>query len=204
VKIVFVLGLPRSGTSLVQNLISQETDLRGLTFQDVGINTKVIPNRILRYHKTIKDDTSLTEVGDWDKPLEDLREYMGIRSSKWVLKSIDIDKIPQYMHVFPEARFVNCYRDPSKIWASVKDYFASTGLRWPYNPVKYTELWAKYVVAQPEKFDVVDVEKLPQWSSTREPEPTKVSEEVKRQFDVIRGYSKNVKFDQFKHRYSAE
>lgn len=201
--VLFVIGLPRSGTSLVHNLINDRTSRKAPTFKDFGLSLRDVPNKVFSYHRTLKDENSLAEDQDFNGTLRSYHRWLSSRGDHWVCKSPDhINQIPELIEVFPEARFLWCIRDSAYTMESVKDYFMATGLRWPYSPTK--ACWdALRILETRESFDYIDVESIPEWESSREPTRTFTTLELKECFTKLRGIGKRVFSHEFEERYSS-
>ena len=124
---VFIVGMPRSGSTLVEQIISSHSQVRGggeLTHvEKLGRplatgEVEVTPDRIMEFRSRY-----LEEIG---KIADD--------------KAVIIDKGSQnYLYLgllhtaFPEARFVHVRRSaPAVCWANFKQYFPSEGLGYCY------------------------------------------------------------------------
>lgn len=189
--ILIVIGLPRSGTSLVHNKIHEETGRKAIYLRDVDLE---VPRQFKEYHK----NTYLAEIHD----LPDYKEFFKNKEGNWVVKSVELDHLPSYLEWMPEADFLITVRPAGEIMASVVDYFQATGLRWPYNPEEAVKQLVRIAQAQPEKFSYVEVTELPEWSSQREPTKTFTSLNIGHKFDELKGYIERVESGQFKERYS--
>jgi hypothetical protein len=193
--IVFVLGLPRSGTSLVHNILAKETNRLAVTYKDLNLD---IPPHLRDYHRA----NELAEIHDLDMDLPHAREWLERRGDRWVVKSVELDKLPLYLETFPEARFLVTVRTAGSVMASVMDYFQATGLRWPYSPTQGLNTVLKLGKVFPEKFSWVDVESLPHWSSTpREPSRTLTVLELKTTYEKIKGNINRVDYERIKTDY---
>lgn len=201
--ILFIIGLPRSGTSLVHKLVQEESGRKAPRFKDFGIDVSRIPQRIKDLNPCVKDNESLAEDNDFDGTLAEYRKWLELRSSNcngWVCKSPDhIGAMPELLDVFPEARFLWCLRDLDKTRDSIIEYFQVTGLGWTYDPNKALEEAYRQCATHPEKFDYMDVESIPEWNSDRPKAKGKFNF-----WDVqyeVRGIAHHVQSSQFKERY---
>lgn len=194
-KLLMILGLPRSGTSLVHKLVQEETGRKAIYLKDLDLE---IPRSLEDYHKV----KHLAEIHDIPGDVEDQRKWLEKRGDNWVVKSVEVNQLPCYMDTFPEAKYIVCVRDASKTMASVTDYFQATGLTWSYGPVETMQKLVKVAKAHPEKFSHVDVEFLPQWESTREPVKTFTAMDLNYFYNELRGNTNNVTSNDFKRLYS--
>ena len=120
---IFIVGLPRSGTTLIEQIISSHSQVTGageLNFVD-------------QFGSTLASGTSAIETTDllnfrlrYLKKLEDISEG----------RIYVTDKMPQnflYLGLittaFPEAKIIHVKRNPAAVcWANYKQYFSSDGL----------------------------------------------------------------------------
>lgn len=193
-KLLMVLGLPRSGTSLVHKLVQEETGRKAIYYKDLGLE---IPRSIEDYHKV----RHMAEIHDIRGDIGDQNKWIEQKGITLV-KSVEPQNLPLYMEVFPEASFLVTVRDASKLMASVADYFQATSLRWDYNPVEAMQNLVRIAKAHPEKFSHVDVEFLPAWESQREPTKTFTSMDLNYFYNELRGNTNNVTSNDFKRLYS--
>lgn len=170
----------------------------------LGLDVSTIPQRVRDLNKTFTGNESLAEDNDFDGTLAEYRKWLELRSSAcdgWVCKSPDhIGAMPELLDVFPEARFLWCIREPSHTMSSVRDYFLTTGLRWPYNPLKALNEALYIAKTGRNDFDFIEVERLPMWTSERDSEP-RMKHEFDDVYDELRGVAQRVQFSQFKERY---
>jgi len=115
-KMIFVMGMPRSGTSLVEQILSSHSNIYGageLRYLKEAVDSNLIPTEGLSFPKNIKllDSKSFDLLG-----LDYLRliEKFGKNKGRLV-----VDKMPyNFMHVgviacsLPEAKIILCEREP--------------------------------------------------------------------------------------------
>lgn len=121
-QLVFIVGMPRSGTSLVEQIIASHPDVYGggeLNFVTRAVRELFSP--------TLKEPTVLARV-------EGLRQPVVDRTSQRIQKQMTepaprvkrfSDKLPQnFLHLglievlFPQARVIHCTRDPRDVCLS--------------------------------------------------------------------------------------
>jgi hypothetical protein len=201
--ILFVIGLPRSGTSLVHNLIHQCTDRSSPRFKDFGINVGRLPEAFIDLNKTFRDESSLAEDNDFDGTLVEYRDWLALRGDNWVCKSPDhIARLPELLDVFPEARFLICLREASETLASIHQYRAKLGVGPEYNIVRACSELGSIVRERPEQFDWINVKSIPEFESTRSGLPTGESLRINSIYSQIKGVCQRVDSREFKERYS--
>ena len=153
-KIIFIIGMPRSGTSLIEQVLSAHDDVAGageLTFLTDAIYKEFFsnPNKF--------DITNITK-----EKLKKIQAFYidRINQLSYSEKYI-VDKAPLNFKwtgfikmVFPNSYIINCNRDPMDIcWSNYKQYYSSSNLGFAYNLKKlgqfynlyneYMNFWAK-------------------------------------------------------------
>lgn len=120
-KPIFIVGMPRSGTSLVHQIIASHSEVYG-----AGELTVLSPI-INQFFKEYDNKIGFTEKG-----LLAIREkYFGYISKLNISKNIIVDKMPlNFRHIgfilsaMPEAKIIHMNRDPmATCWSIYKYYF---------------------------------------------------------------------------------
>ena len=128
---IFILGMPRSGTSLVHQIISNHKEVHG-----AGELTKI--NKFVSPFIVGEDEKNNSVIPE--KNLLSIREnYSEILTSLGVSESIIVDKMPlnfRYigfiLTAFPEAKIIHMNRDSMAVcWSIYKYYFP--GNAYSYN-----------------------------------------------------------------------
>lgn len=154
-KIIFIVGMPRSGTSLVEQILSSHSNVYG--GGELVFLNKIIKKNFLDNYQ----NTSLKDISG----LEDLiskshDEYIGKISIFDNTKKDFTDKAPLNFkfigfikNIFPNSKIINCKRDPlDTLWSNFKHYFPaslpfSNNLDDLFNYYKvyinYMEFWKK-------------------------------------------------------------
>ena len=141
---IFIVGMPRSGTSLVEQIISSHHQVHGAG--EMGELVKFIPP--LLNQMMLENSNSIKE-----KDLESIRiYYQGALSMINVSENIVTDKSPlnfEYigfiLSAFPEAKIVHLKRDPRAIcWSIYKHYFSDRGIGWAYNIEDLVDFYGLY------------------------------------------------------------
>jgi len=131
IRPIFIVGMPRSGTSLVHQIIDSHHEVYGAGELN-KLNKFVVP--ILKEYNE-EDNNSFSE-----KDLRSIREqYLDSLSNLNVSENIIIDKMPlNFRHIgfilsaFPEAKIIHMNRDPmATCWSIYKYYF--NGNSYSYN-----------------------------------------------------------------------
>jgi tetratricopeptide (TPR) repeat protein len=138
---IFIVGMPRSGTSLVEQIIASHTGVYGagelMLLQDgiFEVMEEIKKHGMNEHHfKLIKDNY---EAGI---------DKMGIQ------ENIIIDKLPLnfiyigfIMNIFPNAKIIHLTRDPMAVcWSNFKHYFVSKGNQFAYDLVDTAEFYKYY------------------------------------------------------------
>lgn len=133
VQPVFVVGMPRSGTTLVEQILSTHTAVHGAGELEI-LNRIVYP--ILQ--GLFEEDVKELSVDDAHKVHDN---YIDGLVSLNIKEKIVVDKMPLnfrfigfIMAAFPNAKIININRDPvATCWSIYKHYFSSTGNRYAYD-----------------------------------------------------------------------
>ena len=125
---IFILGMPRSGTTLVEQIVSSHSKVTGAgELNYVGILGQSIAKGMIK---------PSTEI------ISDFRQhYIEALTTRSEAKFIVTDKMPhnfQYigliLSVFPNAKVIHVNRDPAATcWSNYKHYFETTGLGYSYS-----------------------------------------------------------------------
>ena len=159
---IFILGMPRSGTTLVEQIISSHSKVKGagelkflsgyagaINCGEQSINSDTFPN----VRKFYLDELTKVSSG----------------------KKFVTDKLPQnflyiglIFHALPKAKIVHVKRDPAATcWSNFKHYFNANGLGYSYNlkdTVSYFKLYRDLMEYWDKQFGMqiyhLDYEKL--------------------------------------------
>ena len=132
IRPIFIVGMPRSGTSLVEQIISSHHEIYGAG--ELNTLNKLITPMVTAYSGV---NTKLSE-----KTILAIRkEYLDFLSSLNTPERIITDKMPinfKYigfiLRAFPEAKIINLKRDSRAIcWSIYKNYFPGNGLGFAFN-----------------------------------------------------------------------
>ena len=123
-KLIFIVGMPRSGTTLVEQIISSHSEVFGAGelkyVRQFGLNLSLDPKAI--------NTTSVSEFRE---------SYLSELSKRSNGKQFVTDKMPQnFLFIplicaaFPEAKIIHVQRNPAATcWSNFKQYFVSNSLR---------------------------------------------------------------------------
>ncbi len=161
---IFIVGMPRSGTTLVEQIISSHTEVHGcgeLEFLRLGVS-----NHIIRVNNSSELDIALPKL---------YNEYLSKIEKLNFSNKIFTDKMPHnfryigaILEAFPNAKIINLKREPMAIcWSLYKNHFSNTGLGYSYNLdtiaihfQKYEEMMRYWHEKYPGKIYDLEYEKL--------------------------------------------
>ena len=141
---IFIVGMPRSGTTLVEQIISSHSQVTGAGE--------------LNFAKQFGSDiaTGITEANN-ETLLNFRHNYLNKLRNVSNGNLIVTDKMPQNFHyigllaaVFPEAKIVHVKRNPAAVcWANYKQYFESKNIGYCYaidDVISYHKLYENLMV----------------------------------------------------------
>jgi tetratricopeptide (TPR) repeat protein len=144
IRPIFIVGMPRSGTTLVEQIIASHHEVYGAG--ELDTLTKLI-------NKNLADLLIPKKQGLVEKDFLPIRQkYLESLSRLNVTESIITDKWPlnfQYigfiLRAFPEAKIIHLKRDPvATCWSIYKHYFSEMGNGWAYNLTDLVEFYRLY------------------------------------------------------------
>ena len=142
-QVIFVFGLPRSGTTLVENIISSHDKVSGLgeiNYLNKFFNLNFIKNDQLNID-FINDFLShdlQKYYFDFVKIFDNKTEFITDKSLNiyWYLGFINI--------FFPNAKFIHCQRNPKDNCLSIFKNLFEDGQGWKYNETELVEYYKLY------------------------------------------------------------
>ena len=132
IRPIFVVGMPRSGTSLVEQIISSHQEVYGGGELNT-LNKLIFP---------MVNEFSVKKTHVSEKTILSIRkDYLDFISSLNTPESIITDKMPTnfryisfILKAFPEAKIINLKRDSRAIcWSIYQRYFPGNGLGFAFN-----------------------------------------------------------------------
>ena len=138
-KPVFILGMPRSGTTLVEQIISSHTEVNGAGELDY----------VERFGQSI---TKGMIESSTETILDFRQRYIEALKKRADSRSIVIDKMPlnfRYIGLifaaFPDVKIVHVYRDSAATcWSNYKHYFPAKGVGYNYDLKDITTYFRLY------------------------------------------------------------
>ena len=146
-KILFILGMPRSGTSLVEQIISSHSNVYGageLPYLHNIVNNAFSDNKILNLNK-------LGELNN-EKKLQDIADYYISLISNYEFKeNLITDKAPLNFlwiglikAIFPNSKIIHCTRSPKDNCLSLYKNFFDDNLNWTYDETDLLRFYQEY------------------------------------------------------------
>jgi tetratricopeptide (TPR) repeat protein len=145
---IFIVGMPRSGTSLIEQILSTHADVFGggeLPYFAQAINSRVPLSGGVDCTASISSASDEDFVEIAERYLMQLRKLDG--SARFVT-----DKLPNnFLHigliktVLPNARIIHCVRDArDTCWSIYKNYFAGRGHTYAYEQSELGRYYSAY------------------------------------------------------------
>jgi len=156
---IFILGMPRSGTTLVEQILSSHNKIFGageLNFlRQVTTKFFVLGDK-LNNQKIIEEINSSNNILNF--------EYYKLINYLKIKESIITDKAPQnyiwigfIKYFFPNAKIIHCCRNKKDVLLSIyKNNFGSSDMDWSYDPgdiVRYYNLYSDLIKFWKYKFE---------------------------------------------------
>ena len=157
-QIIFICGMPRSGTTLVEQLIASHSKVNGAG--ELEYLQSIIQNNFIDELKLNKQ--RIIEEASYEKNLlfETYQKLINFHNFK---KNIITDKAPQNFiwigfikFFFSNVKIINCSRNPKDNCLSLfKNYFPSNDMLWSFDQIdiaKYYNLYLKLINFWKSKF----------------------------------------------------
>lgn len=132
---VFVIGMPRSSTTLVEHVLGAHSQVTGASeLPDVGL---ILADESIRRGKPFPTWVGDASAQDWQRLGED---YLA-RTRRWQTRALFTDKMPEnwlylgaILRMLPGARVIRCRREPLETaWSCYKQLFAPGMFHWSYD-----------------------------------------------------------------------
>jgi tetratricopeptide (TPR) repeat protein len=143
-ELIFIVGLPRSGTTLVEQILAAHDQVEGAG--ELPFLPMLIQEESARLGKPYLDWAAVATEADW-KRLAQI--YLQHTARYRLQKPISTDKLPENWHylgairsMFPAARIVDCQRDPLETaWSCYKQLFAPGRVAFSYKMENLARYW---------------------------------------------------------------
>ena len=147
-KIIFVLGMPRSGTSLIEQIVSSHSKVIG--GGELPILSKIIKDNFIdsdglnldKLSKIIKDPKNLQLIAN---------DYFNFTQYFNIGEKFIIDKAPLNFRwigfikiLFPNSKIIHCYREPKNNCLSIYKNLFEGGLGFSYNENDLVKFYKAY------------------------------------------------------------
>ena len=138
VKPIFILGMPRSGTSLVEQIVSNHTQVFGAGELDI------LPISV--------ENSGWKNSNDFEEIIHSIRKEYLEKISLISKKKYITDKLPGnfkrigfILNAFPNSKIIHLQRNPMAIcWSNYKSNFNSTGMAFTLNQEYIAEYYLLY------------------------------------------------------------
>ncbi len=138
-KPIFIIGMPRSGTSLLEQILSTHSKIYGAGE--------------LNYLQKIIDKLGLEKPYNMKEYFNEIRKYYYSQISKISNSDFIIDKLPSnfrwvgfIIKAFPEAKIIHIQRNPMAVcWSNYKNFFLDSGLDFNLNQRDVAEYYSMYL-----------------------------------------------------------
>ena len=143
-KYIFIVGMPRSGTTLTEQIISSHSSVYGageLSFLEVGIQKFLLKEDLIKTKKIsinelekIKDYyLKCTDIFESDNKIITDKAPLNFRWIGFIIK------------LFPNSKIIHCQRDPMDVcFSNFKNSFSSKALSFGYNIKKLGHYFNSY------------------------------------------------------------
>ena len=148
-NIIFILGMPRSGTSLVEQIITSHSKVFG--GGELPILSNIIKNNFIKNNDTLIDDFNNVILDSL--VMNKLRlEYLNFIENFQYKEKYITDKAPLNFrwigfikHLFPNAKIIHCTRDPKNNCLSMFKNLFEGGLNFTYDQDDLVEYYKNYL-----------------------------------------------------------
>ena len=126
-KLIFIVGMPRSGTSLVEQILSSHQEVFG------GGELPFLEKEVRKFFQKFEKNNQLNIEEIHNLVVDCKKKYLERISNYNNSSKIFTDKAPLNFrfigfikYIFPNAKIINCKRDPMDIiWSNFKNYFSN-------------------------------------------------------------------------------
>ncbi len=146
-EVIFLVGLPRSGTTLVEQVLASHSQVEGAS--ELPYLTQVVEQESRRRGRPLADWAALATADDWARLGA---QYLAL-SAHWRLRRpIATDKLPEnwllagaVLQMLPAARVIDCRRDALETcWSCYKQLFGPGMAHFTYSFEGLAAYWHAY------------------------------------------------------------
>ena len=146
-EVIFIVGLPRSGTTVVEQILGSHPQVEGAN--ELPDLAAIIDGETKRLRKPFAQWAALASNEDWERLGKDYLE----RTRRWrTFKPIHTDKMPEnwiytaaIRAMLPAARVIDSRRDRVETgWSCFKQLFAPNRVAWSYSYAELSAYWRDY------------------------------------------------------------
>jgi tetratricopeptide (TPR) repeat protein len=146
-ELIFLVGLPRSGTTLVEQVLSAHPDVEGAN--ELPYLPQLIQQESMLRGKAYPAWVSDMTPSDWRR-LGD--EYLSLTARWRTKRPKSTDKLPEnWLYIgaiermFPGSKIIDCLRDPVEtVWSCYKQLFAPGRVNFSYRFEDLRDFWLSY------------------------------------------------------------
>ena len=147
-KIIFIVGMPRSGTTLVEQILSSHNKIYGageLEFLTDILKKKIFDNELYNLPKKFYEaDKNIFNKVQYEY-LSNIKKFNA--DSEYVVDKAPLNFrwIGYINYIFPNSKIIHCKRNPMDIcWSNFKHHFSSKALSYSYNQSILGEFYNLY------------------------------------------------------------
>lgn len=147
-KLIFIIGMPRSGTTLVEQIISSHSKVTAggeLNFFSEAFNDSITYKSTAEMFKKIENinDYQINKIGKvYLKKIDQLSLKTNFVTDK---NPINFQLLPLIAICLPDAKIIHCSRDPNDTCLSIyKNYFWQKVMPWSYDERELAQFYQLY------------------------------------------------------------
>ncbi len=142
-KVIFVFGLPRSGTTLVENIISSHAKVSGMG--EINYLNKFFNINFIKNDELNENFINEFLIHDLQKYYFEFIKFFNIKTDIITDKSLNIYWYLGFIDIFfPNAKFIHCQRNPKDNCLSIYKNLFEDGQGWKYNEKELIEYYKLY------------------------------------------------------------
>ena len=145
---VFVIGMPRSGTTLTEQIIASHSQAGGAGELETMsyLSHKLANKRAISEIEAAIEELGADAINHFAEEYERVTEFLAPGKAKVVDKMPhNFQRVGEISILFPNARFVHCVRNAADTFISAFQNDMSEGHAYSYAPALYAEYYAEYI-----------------------------------------------------------